>query len=425
MYPFEDDFNSYRRKRNIFSSPDVTPSFGGNLFEGIPPAAPINNNTASPNSLENNDFTSLYKQITSQPEGKAQARYRGFLESDLPTKDKFKPGVTDRIAAILSGLSTGISKGAGEGYQTARGILDRPYEEATARYKLQGGRLGEAARIEQENELNRVKLVRDMLESSDRQRESERKSRETTGRIANWESTAKTRAETAARTGFHFNVNASTGNMEAFRPNPQALGGLDKLDFGKAGQSSGERILERGQRVGAEEKARQPFAIGRIKATGEEARKTEEARQTGRIALRDWEAKNPTFVLTADDQGNVYGVNRRDPTDIRVTGIDKVSPEEAIQLRTKAQKELIEERKKASIEVKKTPGVTPAVTPTTTTRTREITPEGKEVTTTTRAATESNTIQMKHPTTGKVGPVAKKDVEAAKKAGYTIVEEKK
>jgi hypothetical protein len=53
------------------------------------------------------------------------------------------------------------------------------------------------------------------------------------------------------------------------------------------------------------------------------------------------------------------------------------------------------------------------------------TPDKSKVVTTTKGASQSSnqqqTIQMKHPKTGEVGPVAAKDVDAALKAGYTKV----
>src|SRR5207248_6431777 len=180
------------RKRNIFDNPNIEPSFGqGSLF----PSTKISNTAPPDSSPASNlgDFASYYAQLASQPEGPAQSQYRQFLSQQLPSKEQYKPGAISRIGAILSGLSTGITRGAGEGYATARGILDEPYREALESYKLQAGRLGEAAKVEQENELNRVKLARDILESQDRQRRAAIEEQVGRGRIANWESLAKSR----------------------------------------------------------------------------------------------------------------------------------------------------------------------------------------------------------------------------------------
>jgi len=274
MYPFseQDDLPLYARRRSIFDNPNQP--WSPNLFQGMTPP----DITANPTSVGGggNDFASLYKQISSQPEGPAQSRYRQFLDTNLPSKEdrQFRPGVTDRIAAILSGLSTGITKGAGEGYATAQNILDQPYKEATERYKLQGGRFGEAARIEQENELNRVKLIRDMLESNDRQANTARQAREAIDRSQHWQRQDKTGESRAAREGFHFNVNALTGNLEGVRANPQAVNGIEKLDFGKAGQTPEEKITTHGRMAGAAAEATLPIDLKKIGAGGEQARET-------------------------------------------------------------------------------------------------------------------------------------------------------
>src|SRR6266568_1287096 len=168
MYPFSDDsqqedsFPNYVRRRTIFDTPTDT---SNSVFSTpkIPNANPPDSSPLASNPSGASDFAAAYGSLMNQPEGAAQSQYRQFLSQQLPDKEKFKPSPISRIGAILSGLSTGITRGAGEGWQTAQGILDEPYKEALSKYQLQGGRLQQAAQIEHENMLDKVKLVRDML----------------------------------------------------------------------------------------------------------------------------------------------------------------------------------------------------------------------------------------------------------------------
>src|SRR5439155_18781858 len=197
-----------------------------------------------------------------------QSQYRQFLSQQLPSKEQFKPGAISRIGAILSGLSTGITRGAGEGYATAQGILDEPYREGLERYKLQAGRLGEAAKVEQENELNRVKLARDILESQDRQRRAAIEEEVGRGRIANWESLAKSRGNSKPVGSSYLDLN--TGIRYQNMQNPDT-GEITAVRLGKFGRTTQEEIGLAGGRAGAIERARQPFAEALLKQRGEQA----------------------------------------------------------------------------------------------------------------------------------------------------------
>jgi hypothetical protein len=324
------DFPSYLRRRNIFDTPtDKNNWFQGSLFtngEAVPNASPpdtsINSTSPSSGSSSSSDLAALYKSMMNLPEGAAQAQYRQFLSQNLPTKEQYKPSKISRVGAILSGISEGLTKGAGAGYATAQGILDQPYREALSNYQLQSQRLGTAAKLEQEDVLNKVKLARDVLEERDRAAETARKSTETQGRIANWQSQALARQ--GIKTAGPGHVSAITGHLMQPVYDSKSPNGIRILDLGQIGRTEQQQLGFEGRRAGAQAGARFPFESRLLGQRGQQgldlADYVDQLRREGEGAGTVAETQD---VL--DDKGNVVKrvrTTRKIPTGGPVTGRD-------------------------------------------------------------------------------------------------------
>ena len=69
-------------------------------------------------------------------------------ESNLPTREDYRPSLLRKILAGAAGASAGYQSGAGEGIRVGREIVDQPYNEALRDYQV--GSAEDMARREQE-----------------------------------------------------------------------------------------------------------------------------------------------------------------------------------------------------------------------------------------------------------------------------------
>lgn len=130
-------------------------------FFGNPKASPYDNvrfdtpdEVSQENSNQNDDpFTKLMNAPTP-----AMDSYKQFLSS-MPQRQDYKSGKVQKILAGIAGFST---LDPVKGYQTTKGILDEPYNEAMGRYKERGQNLGELANIEQKDTAGKIKLASDI-----------------------------------------------------------------------------------------------------------------------------------------------------------------------------------------------------------------------------------------------------------------------
>lgn len=116
-----------------------------------------------------------YAAMFDQPDGPVTKQYRDFLAAEAPTKEQFKPGKIDRIAAILSGVGEGISsKSPARGYSVMQSILDEPYKEAVSKYQDKNDRLSKGAKLEGDSSDHRRQIAKDILDYQHKDTDDER-----------------------------------------------------------------------------------------------------------------------------------------------------------------------------------------------------------------------------------------------------------
>lgn len=170
------DMQSYLRRANIFGlgsgvsteddNPDAVPNSTGNQTNSIASSVP-----------------GTYKDIIGTDQPPMQKAYKDFLSAGAPNKEDFKPSKTNRLAAILGGVSDGITHGAGAGIKTARGVLDEPYDDAMGKYALQAKKLEAGAGLEEKDINNRVKILRDNQTAANNKTKAEQAAKNETDKV--------------------------------------------------------------------------------------------------------------------------------------------------------------------------------------------------------------------------------------------------
>jgi hypothetical protein len=396
MFPFnqDDDLGIYSRRKSIFDSPDYkwTPNLdiSGALDNNTTPSAQEEEN--SPFDI-NRGFGDIYKSLSQIGTGPVQTRYRQFLEQ-LPQREQFPPTKTQRLASILTGVSEGLARGGPTGYTAARQVLDEPYRTALENYKVQADKLGEAARVENQSEHNKLMLLWDQWRQQQAAEVEKRRQQESEVHQGLWK--AQTRNLLQPKPVGSPHVDTISGRVTVTVRDSSAPGGYRLLDVGQAGGGMADKLDYDIKRAVGIAKGVQPFMLQRYAAQGAEARKNIEARKVTAIALKQWDLEHPDYRRDVDKEGNIVGVNKKDPTDVIYSGFEQLSPKEAIELKAKWAKEL-----------KQTP---PPPRETVT----ETQPKGKGVIKTTRTGPVPETIWVKL-SDGRELPIPKDKFEEAKK----------
>lgn len=106
-----------------------------------------------------------YAELLNLQDGPAKKAYKDFLAEPEPRKEDFKPTKMNRLAAILSGASDGMRRGAGAGFETAQGILNRPYDEAMGERIRRAKQLEAGYKVEDGDFKDKVLAAKTALDS--------------------------------------------------------------------------------------------------------------------------------------------------------------------------------------------------------------------------------------------------------------------
>lgn len=298
------DFN-YTRRNSLFSRPvqpginpkalSITPDMMNQGGQDQIPQQPPNSST----------LTDAYREMINAPSGPANQRYKDFLDEGSPSRDDYKPTKMNRLAAILAGASDGIQRGGGEGYNTARKVLDQPYDNAMGDYKLRASKLEAGANLEDKETNNKVKTYRDFItdQNNDQRNQIELKrldetSRVNNGRLENWKSEAASRETPEQR------MNRALGVQKA------ATAG--RVESGKA-------LFDYEQPTRTRDAIKVAGVRGDITARNQD-KKFESIKD-----LRQYVADNVTkdkYTFKTDKNGMIVGVNNSDPNDTITTTIN-------------------------------------------------------------------------------------------------------
>lgn len=106
-----------------------------------------------------NNLADVFNSLKDAPEGLANSRYRQFLESDFPTRDK--PTKMNRLAAVLGGISEGyMRKSPAAGFAVQDKILNEPYEKKIADFNNKAKLLQSSAALEDKGLGRKASLAR-------------------------------------------------------------------------------------------------------------------------------------------------------------------------------------------------------------------------------------------------------------------------
>lgn len=259
MYPFndeQDNFMPYVRRRGIFASPDIKPSFD---FD-IPSAIEEEN---KPSELAPaSSFEDIYRKVSEMMKpGPAATRYRQFLETEQPVREQFKPTKMQRLASVLTGVSEGLQRGGPTGFAAGQSVLDEPYRTALENYKLQSDRLAKSANIESLQQKEETKVFWDALRDELDRKKLEEESRLHTSQIRKNEA----QAEHYGRPSLSGSTwtNTESGIRQGVQYNPETKR-FETVNFGLAGPTREQRILEAGQLAAARAGATDPIIRKRM-----------------------------------------------------------------------------------------------------------------------------------------------------------------
>lgn len=254
-------------------------------------------NTSNPSNPSN--FMDLYKELSAQQNGPAMQAYRKYVDAGLPNRDdpSVRPGKLSKLAAILSGAATSWNSGPAAGMEVSRNILDDKYNERMKNYDKEGGRLREAAGLEENQNKNTTAAVKAVGDMQDKAADNKRQQAIADANIA----LAAARAKSAGQIVVH----AKDGHVYVFDAdkNKTDLGVLSETPEEKTKQAIEQAtgiatatspIIEgRQSRLAAKQSALTEGREGRIGAVkfGQE-KEMEKIRQTDRIALTDERATN-------------------------------------------------------------------------------------------------------------------------------------
>lgn len=365
----------------------------------------FNGGGESMQNMPGNDALPPQRPNFETPEMPMMSRYRDFLSEDLPRREDYKPRLMDRIAAAATGISVG-AKG-GPGFNVARDQLERPYNKALEDRATRGKELSAGAKLEYED-------VNDKYNRFLRERGLDIQ-QQNANSLAGRRSNMNTRSDALTEIGRRKLENPNLvwksipgGNIVGFDP----TGDGDVVD---TGISSG--LLTDKDKLEINQKNR----LGVVAAQGEEARRTEDVRQTGRVDLEntrqgnrqkilEFKKNNPGWRIVASRGGNYFGINPNDPTEVLDTGVSTGTITDA----EKAELGLVTTTSTTSVTATDDDG-NPSEITRKTTRSRENRPKTSSTTTGTKKK-----VLMISPDGKTVGEVDEDKVELAKSKGYRV-----
>lgn len=214
--------------KNVFDQENVVNSTGDYDFASTPNVEVAQTQPG---------FMEVYKELMSKQNGPAMSAYRKFVEKPAPTADEFKPGKVSRLGAILSGAAAGFVNPS-SGYGTAQEIISQPYREGMRRYADEGGRLREAASLEETDYKNKVGAVKAVGELQAKERDDIRQDK-----LAN--SLMSQRALSMKETQQRIEADGATFHLDK----TDGIGYMVKrsgsrIPVGKFDQSTGERLAD-------------------------------------------------------------------------------------------------------------------------------------------------------------------------------------
>lgn len=402
------DFN-YLRRRSLFDNSDGDAIGNYSRFEMPDYESP---SLEQPRDDESR-FSRLYDAINRQQSGPAQSAYKQYLES-MPDREQFKPGKGRKIAALLGGLGEAfLSHSPSRSIATARDIMDRPYNTAVENFRMKEGRYKTAAELEEKDNSNKIKTIRDIMEDEARTAREKREQEVATARIEDFKSRARQREQPK----FNFFNDSTTGTHKAAAYNPQTKQ-FETQEIGKVGPTADEQIEIEGKKAGARFRATKKDRMDIAAAGAANRERLQDKRFNNIKDLLEWKQNNiKDYKAEVDtNSGTVKFVNKKDPTDVVDSGIEhgKLSDKEKADLGLKNAKELEADRQKNRKELKQTPG--PDVRTTTETEVdgnKKKTVSSKEST----APKTDDKVLMIDPS-GKPYRVDPKEVEEAIKHGW-------
>lgn len=133
-------------------APSPEDPFGANIRRFTPPTT-IEPYVPSPINPPDTGLISLRSRKTP-----AMDEYSGYL-ANAPRREDYQTGKIGKVLAAIAGFGEGYtSKSPARAFDTTRGIIDRPYEEASTEYARHGGRLKELSELEYRSQGDEAKL---------------------------------------------------------------------------------------------------------------------------------------------------------------------------------------------------------------------------------------------------------------------------
>lgn len=310
-------FQDYLRRVNLFSNPTPRPSF---KFQ-FPDMQPDNVDDNTPISKQRKplDMSEMYKSIMDQEAGPAQQRYSKFLDEETPNRENFKPSKMNRLAAMLTGISEGISHGAGSGARTAREMLDEPFQGAMDEYKLKADKFAKGAELEERNVGNRVKTLWDTLRYN---QELNREEANAPLRDAQTKYYAGRANELGKPKLLNSFTDTGSGTRRGVFSSSTSPKGFDILDLGKAGPSTQEQIDLAGKKAGAASNATLPGRLEVVREGAKQRRITQSEKFSSIEKLNEWKKNNQHMVPFKQPGGNLMFIDPNDPYNPIDTGIE-------------------------------------------------------------------------------------------------------
>lgn len=246
-FDFGDGIGGSRRIReqmgDLFNPQDPNPEYAdssANMFH-VPRITMGDYQQSSPQD----DFLSGLSKYANQPSPSMDA-YREYLKK-TPDMNDYKPNWMTRIAAGLSGAAAGYRDPA-KGIETAMKINRSGYDSALADYATHGKTLGEAAKLESDDQDNILKyyMQAGALQNTANKNQHDWAAQQETGRWHN-----RTAANSERQTDY--NIESGNKRLGMEQNNYNSLGDYRKGLLGQGNQRLG---IERGQLGVSQQNAR-------------------------------------------------------------------------------------------------------------------------------------------------------------------------
>lgn len=213
----------------------------------------INSADLPANTDDGSSLFSQYKKITSN--NTASSKLKGLLDAP-PNPDDYSPSKTDRLAAILSGATTGFFGNPGDAYKVSKGIIDEPFNAATKQYQNKVTNLEKLSNIEQASNNSDLKGLE--YEQADQNRKDRLAETSFNHDQLNAKADADRAEKLQAREDAGWKVITDADTGETFAINP--INGKSE-SFGVHGLSAEAKIADAAKRAGAISKAELPDKI--------------------------------------------------------------------------------------------------------------------------------------------------------------------